>query len=143
MSLALISVWSAAIGLSVWVIASDWTRRIIPNVAVILTFALYGILCALDPSQFTLSRLVIAAGLSVIGTLIFISGRIGGGDVKLLPALSLFVAPANWALVAGVFCASLLAVAGVMALQGRPLDRFPLAVPLGIAFGANAAIMFF
>jgi prepilin peptidase CpaA len=88
-------------------------------------------------------NLLVFAALLVLGTLAFSAGALGGGDVKLLAALGLWVdlRGALW-LLAGVFIAggvlALLFIAGrrILRLNARR-DRSDRRIPYGIAIVAG------
>ena len=75
--------------LMVWVIVSDTVRYIIPNtlnIAIILLFALAAFFLPIDP----LASLAAAGLVLLVGLAFFALGLMGGGDVKLLFALTLW-----------------------------------------------------
>ena len=88
-------------------------------------------------------RLLVAGTVFSIGVVAFALGLFGGGDVKFLPALLLFVPPAQLALFS--FCLSgsiLLAIASVTLLRSRAPAQAaqwafvarPRGLPLGLSF---------
>ncbi len=77
-----------------YAIISDFTKLTIPNwipVVLVAGFALFAIL-NLDVSH-VWPHLFIAAGIFCLGVAFFVAGWIGGGDVKLLTAVILWMGP--------------------------------------------------
>jgi len=87
------------------------------------------------------------AALLVVGTLVFATGQMGGGDVKLLAALGAWVNLKGgvW-LVTTVFLAGgLLALGFIVArvIRGKPIKRAAKGgVPYGLAIAAGAGLTF-
>ncbi|PWJ20298.1 prepilin peptidase [Jannaschia seohaensis] len=127
------------------VIHSDLARLTISNRLVLAALALAVLtLPVLAPGELT-ARLVAALAVFAILLLLFARGLMGGGDVKMLPAVVLFVPPEHWSLFALLFSgALLLGVAGVSAARAaaggatgwEALDT-PGAFPMGVSIGLS------
>ena len=75
---------------------SDVRRLTIPNyycLGILLCYPVY-LLAPPQPVDWPIS-LLIAGGLLAVGFLLFTTGRVGGGDAKLLAAASLWAGPAH------------------------------------------------
>ena len=93
---------------------SDIYRYLIPNrlcLALAALFAVYAVLAGLSGGSI-LARSSIGLVVLVAGLGIHARGLVGGGDVKLLAALTLWIAPYDWPL----FMLGTMAVGGVLAL---------------------------
>lgn len=116
----------------------------IPNlisIALVGVFAAYAFVAAPDD---LLTRLLVAAVVFALGFLAFAARLVGGGDVKLLPALLLFIPADGLILFANLFSAALLiGVAIVVALRRSRLAGAsgwkslsqPRAFPMGLSIG--------
>ena len=127
----------------------DFIRLRISNVT--CGAALVSALIAMGFAGFSLDlwqNVVVFLVLLGAGTLLFASGKMGGGDVKLLAALGLWVN-----LIAGVWLlATVLIAGGVLALiyilirvsRGQPFSKKyqSKGIPYGIAIAAGAALIF-
>lgn len=114
---------------------------------------LVGALAAMAIQGFPLAlwqNALVFAVLLVGGTLMFASGKVGGGDVKLLACVGLWVnlSAAVWLLVAVALAGGILALGFIVArsLSGRK-TRTKLAggdrgIPYGLAIVAGACIVF-
>lgn len=111
------------------------------SVALIVVFAVYAIVATPDD---LLTRISVAAGVFALGFLAFAARLVGGGDVKLLPALLLFIPVQGLILFANVFSLSLLiGVAIIVALRRTGLAAAsgwkslsqPRAFPMGLSIG--------
>ena len=125
------------------VIHDDLTRLTISNRLVLAVRALAAVTLPFAAPGELAARLL--AALAVFGALLvlFARGLMGGGDVKMLPAVVLFVPPEHWSLFALLLSASLLlGVAGVGAARAafggatgwEALDT-PGAFPMGVSIG--------
>jgi prepilin peptidase CpaA len=132
--------------LLVWAAASDMHRYIIPNRISLSLLILYpGYAVTLSPAEIGVAT-AIAAAVFLVGAALFSFGIMGGGDVKLLAATSLWAGGAYFP----VFVMLTAAAGGVLALWWGPLIRwfFPSvalakaangrpAIPYGVAIAAG------
>lgn len=111
------------------------------SLALIVVFAIYAVVATPDD---LLTRILVATGVFGLGFLAFAARLVGGGDVKLLPALLLFIPVQGLILFANVFSVSLLVgVAIVVALRrtsfaaatGWKSLSQPRAFPMGLSIG--------
>ena len=139
----------------------DFRRLIIPNGLVVGLCLLWPLYVATAP-MLTLAAagvaMLCAAAVFVVGALLFSRGLIGGGDVKLLAAASLWAGPAATlpllvvtALLGGLLCILLVTPAGALIAALRPTlldsagdptrgaDR--VLVPYGVAISAAALVV--
>ncbi len=120
---------------------SNWTCSAVVLLAVIAA-ALHGF----SPSLW--QNLLVFVAVLLLGTVAFSAGVLGGGDVKLLAALGLWldIRGAVWFLAAVFLAGGLLAlvlIAGRMILKRpRGKDRGKHRIPYGIAIAAGAVISF-
>ena len=117
----------------------------IPNAISLVLVAIFAATQILHPSGDLTNRLVAAAGIFALGYVGFSLRLVGGGDVKFLSALALFVPTDRLLLFANLFSASLLlGVAFIMAAQRSPLastgwrsfssrGRFPMGISIAMA----------
>lgn len=129
--------------------AEDFVRRRISNItcgAVLVTA-----LIAMGFSGFTVDlwqNAVVFLVLLGTGTLLFAGGWMGGGDVKLLAALGLWVDinAGLWLLATTLIAGGVLAAIylGVRVARGQPLSRKyqSKGIPYGIAIACGAALIF-
>ncbi|MEH0834041.1 A24 family peptidase [Pectobacterium cacticida] len=121
-----------------WCISTDLLARRIPNLAIVLLLAAWGVLSAIDilhagsidrPILYqTLKALPGAGAVLVIGFLLFLTGRLGAGDVKLMSVLCLWVGSKQQ-----ITFVMITALAGGVLALGLPLlNAIPVAVGLGI-----------
>ncbi len=109
-----------------WGAWSDLTRMKIPNALSLAAVAVFAATAAVAPADDLLPRLAIAAAVLGIGLVSYIFGLFGGGDVKMLSALLLFVPVSTLPLFAYVFSASMLAgITIVLALRRLPSAHRP------------------
>ncbi|MBT3788837.1 MAG: hypothetical protein HN725_06140 [Alphaproteobacteria bacterium] len=95
-------------------IYSDITRFQIPNLlclALALLFLVFGYLNVISLEN-ALLRVGIGGAVLVVGMVLNFKGYVGGGDVKLLAAMSLWIFPADWPL----FMLSVMIFGGILAL---------------------------
>ena len=108
----------------------DFRRLVIPNLLPILLCALWPVYFAAAPSLYgALAAIGCAAAVFVGGAVLFARGYLGGGDVKLLSAATLWVGPAG--------TPALLILTGII---GGALALF-LLVPFGRQIAASARQM--
>ena len=136
-------------GLAALLVAAAWgdiTRFTIPNrlnaaIALLAVAYWWG-------AQFTLAEVGIQVGLAVLVFLIFAAafaaGLMGGGDVKMLAALALWLRPGElltmlvaMSLAGGVLTLALLARHRLLRREGQP------EVPYGVAISVAACLLFY
>ncbi|WP_413872611.1 prepilin peptidase [Albidovulum sp.] len=110
-----------------WGAWSDLRRMQIPNALSLAAVAVFAAAAAVAPPDDLLPRVTIAAAVLGIGFASYLFGLFGGGDVKMLSALLLFVPVSTLSLFAYVFSASMLA--GILIVLS--LRRLPAAQGLG------------
>jgi prepilin peptidase CpaA len=118
--------------LLIWAAASDMQRYIIPNRICLALVALYpGYAIGLTPAEIGIAA-AIAVCVFAIGAGLFSFGIMGGGDVKLLTAVSLWAGGAYFP----AFVLLTAAAGGLLALWWNPLLRhfFPA---IAVAQAAN------
>lgn len=106
---------------------SDLSRMRIPNVLSLAAMAVFGLAALLAPPDDLVARIAVAGTVFVLGFGAFCLRLFGGGDVKMLSALLLFVPVPTMPLFGFVFAASMLA--GIAIVLG--LRRIPAAHRLG------------
>lgn len=159
LALAVHAVAAAVYPLAVsWAIVSDLKRLIIPNaacVAVAAAFLPAALLAGLGWQAIAL-HYGIAAVLLLAGTLLFARGLAGGGDVKLLAAVAVWIQPADlWTFVVltsliGGALAVVVLIAARLKRRMPALGRIawlgdgrikPQQIPYGVAVGLAALAM--
>ena len=128
----------------------DLRRMRIPNTLSLAALALFAA-CLPFTGLADLGPRVLAAGaVFVLGFALFAANLIGGGDVKLLSALVLFVPPEAWTLYANLLAASLLlGLLAVVAVQAIPNgERSSWAVrrnkgsfPMGLSIALSGLVL--
>ncbi len=93
----------------------------IPNVISLVAIALFLVTLPFFPPSHLAMRLGAAALVFAFGFTAFAFGMIGGGDVKILSVLMLFIPPVHMAIFANVFAVSMLA--GILVVLS--LRHFP------------------
>ena len=148
-------------GLMAVAAVEDLRRLVIPNALILSLCVLWPVHLAVAP-MLTLATGGLAAGCAaavfVAGALLFSRGLIGGGDVKLLTAATLWAGPAAtpafvvWtALLGGLLSLALLTPLGAQIAIARPVvpgspsaaanETQRVAVPYGVAIAAAAIIV--
>lgn len=90
-----IAVTLAALAMSLYAAYSDWRRYTIPNFISLIVIALYPVAVLTAPGEIDwLFSLLTAAIVFAVGFTLFAVGFLGGGDVKIFTALSLWSGPA-------------------------------------------------
>jgi prepilin peptidase CpaA len=134
----------------------DFARRIIPNLVIVSLCAVWplyflaaqSVLGAVTSAgrswpasrwQAALSAIGCAFAVLIIGVLCFVGGFVGGGDVKLLTAATLWAGPAR----TPALLALTLILGGAQALLLLAHPGGPGSVPLGIAIAGAALIVTF
>lgn len=121
----------------------------IPDLITVLLVGVFVICAVLFTPDDLAIRLSVAAGVFALGFAAFSARLVGGGDVKLLPALLLFIPANGLILFANLFSLSLLA--GVAAIVLLRQSRFatasgwkslsqPRAFPMGLSIGLAGLI---
>lgn len=146
LQLAGYTVWAVLAICLFLVMLYDLRHMKIPNTLSLVLLASFGVmLMAYGAPPDLLSRLFVAAGVFLLGFTGFVLRLVGGGDVKILTALSLFVPVALLPHVLLVFSVAL--VAGTAAivfsrkLAGTPESewaflrsrKMPMGLPIGLA----------
>jgi prepilin peptidase CpaA len=137
----------------------DFRRLVIPNLLPIVLVALWPIYFAASPSLYgALAAIGCAAAVFLGGAVLFARGWLGGGDVKLLAAATLWAGPAGTptllmltAALGGVLALFLLMplgtqiAAGARTMLGQPPLQAPggfaAPVPYGVAIAGAALIV--
>ena len=148
-------------GLMATAAVEDIRRLIIPNALVLGLCVLWPLHVATAP-MLTLAAagtaVVYAAAVFVAGALLFSRGLVGGGDVKLLAAATLWAGPGATvsllvltSLLGGLLCLILLTPVGTLIAAARPIlgdtsanparGAGPVFVPYGVAIAAAALIV--
>ncbi|MBV8739861.1 MAG: prepilin peptidase [Alphaproteobacteria bacterium] len=147
------------VGLMIVAAVSDFRRLVIPNWLVLALCALWPLhIAATDTVSLatTPASIFVAAAVLASGALLFARGLIGGGDVKLLAAASLWGGPSGvmrlllmTALCGGVLALAFLVPLGRLSGAGRRIPQPGAAlvgtgstpIPYGIAISAAALIV--
>ncbi|MFG1422640.1 prepilin peptidase [Roseixanthobacter liquoris] len=125
-------------------IATDLSRRIIPNLIILALAGGFAVLAAAGRVDDLALRAMLAAGVLAAGFWLFAHDLIGAGDAKLAAALALWLDPSQlpaFAVICGVFGALL--VGGVTLWARRGWRGFGMAasLPYGVALaGAGLAL---
>lgn len=145
-------------GLMATAAIEDFRRLVIPNWVILALLALWPAYLLAKPVAALpvdgAGALGCALGIFVVGAVLFARGYIGGGDVKLLAAATLWMGPAATpefllltAFAGGVLAMALLTPVGVLVNLSRSLlgpagpDAPANAVPYGVAIAAAALIV--
>lgn len=113
--------------LLVWGAWSDLRRMRIPNAVSLVCLAVFAVTAAIAPPEDLALRIAVAAAVFAAGFVTYLLGLFGGGDVKMLSALVLFIPVPTLALFAYVFSAAM--IVGMALVLG--LRRIPAAHRLG------------
>lgn len=126
----------------------------IPNVLSVLILAIFVTASLIDPPDDLLARIAVAAAVFGLGFTGFCFRMLGGGDVKVLSALMLFVPLHSLGLFAYIFSAAMLVgIAAILTLRRLPLaadhrwksisgsTRFPMGVSIALAGIAHPLII--
>lgn len=96
----------------------------IPNALCLISLGLFALACLVAPPTDLTARLVAAAAVFALGFAGFAFGLIGGGDVKMLACLMLFIPAAGVVGFAQIFALALaVGIAGLLALRAIPRLR--------------------
>lgn len=136
--------WTISL-LLIWAMATDLRQRVIPDwvTAIILVLApLMWVATGLIFWPDIAIRLAIACGAFAAFAAIFATGRMGGGDVKLISALSLWFATTDfiWFLLIMSLIGGALSL--ILLIDARLRRRPTPDVPYGIAIGLSAMGLF-
>lgn len=104
-----------------WAAVSDIRHYIIPNTAPIIIVIAFVFVACLMPMQFLTGGLLTSLVIFIIGAFFFARGWMGGGDVKLLAAVSLWAGPSFLSIFAVVTGLSGAILAAIML---SPLRRY-------------------
>jgi prepilin peptidase CpaA len=149
-----LAVLAVFVGLMIWAAVEDARRFVIPNYISLLLVALYPAHVLLAPAPIAwMTALAIGAGVLAVGFLLFSRGYFGGGDAKLLAAVSLWAGPDQFlrftlatALAGGVLALALLVVRrlrratpqAALAGQGNESkSATQMQLPYGVAIAAG------
>ena len=144
--------------LSLVAIIEDVRRLTIPNwisIALVVVFLLYVTLSRSPPPL--LAHILVAGAVFALGTVFFVLGWFGGGDVKLFAAVSLWAGPAQiqplvviMSLIGAVLSLLIMALRAWLMKDPRRAERLPFAAlaiwaekgvcPYGIAIGTAALL---
>jgi prepilin peptidase CpaA len=132
----------------------DLRRMRIPNWLNAALALLFVPVAALTlPLEAALWRVAVAAGVLLAGYALFVAGRMGGGDVKMLAAAALWIPPAQAG--GAMFLLSVALLAGLALVLGarrftapdtpwrglrRHARRFPMGVSIGAALVAHLVL---
>ena len=128
---------------------SDFKQYLIPNSYVLGILLLYPayVMSAAQPVDWPVAC-AIAAGVLAVGILLFATNRIGGGDVKLLAAATLWAGPgfASEFLVVTALAGGVISLALLLRLNygwviGWPALTTSRAVPYGVAIAAGGLFL--
>lgn len=124
---------AASAAVFVWAAVSDARRYLIPNAASLLLVGLFAAFAIFSPSDISvLGHVLAGAAAFAVGAGLFYGGLMGGGDVKLLAAATLWAGPAHAAdlLLVTALAGGLL---GMGMLLARRLARRAAPAPSGDA----------
>ena len=116
------------VGALIWAALSDLRYYLIPNRIPLAVVAAYAAIAGFLPLTFVAGGLLTGLAVLAVGTIIFARGWMGGGDVKLLAAVSLWAGPSFLSLFAFV---TGLAAAALAVLMLSPARRFLPAPSVG------------
>lgn len=118
----------------------------IPNVLSLLILAIFVISSLVNPPVDLLARIFVAAAVFGLGFVAFCARILGGGDVKILAALTLLVPLHSLGIFAYIFSAAMLVgIAAILTLRRLPIaaghswksisgsTRFPMGVSIALA----------
>ncbi len=139
--------WLLAGPLAVWAMVSDLRAMRIPNrLNALLALAFLPVGLAALPLDAFAWRLAAGAGVLALGYAAFAFGQMGGGDVKMLAAGALWIAPEragealmllSLALLVGLGAVTLVRRAASSGMAGwRGLDPGTARYPMGLSIGA-------
>ena len=138
------TVWGVLAGalficLLAWVYITDMTKRIIPNMA-ILIMLIIGILNTVIAAIFSLAWWWYPIGIMVAlpFLLLWLRGKMGAGDAKLMLACGLFLGLQASLLIAGLMLVILLIIAGYLYFKQMSLKT---QIPLGPVISLASGIM--
>jgi prepilin peptidase CpaA len=145
-------IWLLAILFAALVAAAieDFIRLRISNVACLVVFVTALIAMGLHGFPLALwENAVVFAVLLVCGTLLFAAEKVGGGDVKLLASLGLWVniSAGTWLLATSLICGGVLAVIYIVVRyvrrpRGSKRPKESKGIPYGLAIVAGACLVF-
>lgn len=134
---------SAACGLFAASIATDLRSRRIPNAvpALLLAFfALYAATGAVGPAETLWQHFAVGAAILVVGFLLYLTGRFGAGDSKLLAVAGVWIGPslANLSLFLCSLAVCSLALSMFALLPFAKIRRLRAELPFAVAIAPPA-----
>ena len=105
----------------IWAAISDVRYYLIPNTVSIIVAVGFVVTAVAMPRNALLADVAVAAAATIIGLVLFFTGRMGGGDVKLFASLSLWAGPVLIMPFTLVTCAAAFVVSLVMLSPLRAL----------------------
>lgn len=126
------------------IVAYDLRQMRIPDILSVILVSLFVALCTIDAPEDFWARLGLSATVFTLGFIAFARRMMGGGDVKIMTALALFVPVSALAETALVFSATLF-LGTVLVLVARRIfpsseswaflntKRMPMGLPIGLA----------
>ncbi len=134
---------------------SDLRQLRIPNVLPIILVSVFALTSLVAAPPDLMPRVAVAATALAIGLLAFALRLVGGGDVKLLAALMLFIPVGSVLLFANIFAVSLLFGVALLlglrrVLSARPdgwkglarTKKFPMGISIAFAGFAHCAALY-
>ena len=137
---------AAACALFAVSVVTDLRRREVPNAVPLLLlglFALYAAAGAVRPVVDLWQHLAIGAGVLAAGFGLYLTGRFGAGDAKLLAVAGVWIGPALFHLTLFMFGMAAFALALVMAalLPFERMRRMRRELPFAVAIAPPAVIV--
>ena len=144
-SMVLYAVEFIAICLFAFSIVTDLNRRQIPNtipVALLVLFAVYAAIGGIQPLGSMWENFAIGAVVLVLGIALYMSGRFGAGDSKLLAVAGVWIGPSlvYMSIFMCVFAAFTFALCMFALLPMRRTRRMRSQLPFAIAIAPPAMI---
>ncbi|MEP9377277.1 prepilin peptidase [Aquabacter sp. CN5-332] len=123
-------------------IATDLTRRIIPNLVILILVVGFGLLATFGAVPELGARLVLAGGALAAGFALFAHDIIGAGDAKLAAALALWLDPGQLPLFAVVCGALGVLLVLIATLRARHAAALLPNLPYGVALAGAGLLLF-
>ena len=124
------------------VIATDLFRRIIPNLAILLLVAGFGLLALIGTVPELGMRLLLSVAVLGVGFALFAQDVIGAGDAKLAAALALWLDPAQLPLFAAICGGIGLLLVLAATWRARHGTALLPTLPYGVALSGAALLLF-
>ncbi len=128
---------SLMVGVLIWAAVSDLRYYLIPNRIPLAVAAAYAAIAGFLPLTFVIGGVLTGVAVLALGTLVFARGWMGGGDVKLLAAVSLWAGPTYLSLFAFVTALAGAVLAAVMLSPARRYLPAASADALALTGGAR------